>query len=82
MKYTNLVYKSSLIHGYLESDGSVYKHTKGYVYTEFTSINLSLLEGIQDILFSLGIIGSISELRDSGIMNIQGRDVNTKNVII
>lgn len=78
VKYTNLVYKSSLIHGYLESDGSVYKHTKGYVYTEFTSINLSLLEGIQDILFSLGIIGSISELRDSGIMNIQGRDVNTK----
>lgn len=78
VKYTNLVYKSSLIHGYLESDGSVYKHTKGYVYTEFTSINLSLLEGIQDILFSLGIIGSISELRDSGIMNIQGRNVNTK----
>lgn len=78
VKYINTEYKSSLVHGYLESDGSVYKHSKGYVYTEFTSINLGLLEDVQDILFSLGIIGSISELRDSGIMNIQGRDVKTR----
>lgn len=64
VKYLPKEYKLSLIQGYLDSDGSVTIHTKGYVYMEFVSINLALLEDIQHILFSLGIIGCITMLRD------------------
>ena len=61
----------------MDSDGSVYKHCRGYLCSEFTSINLELLEDIQDILFSLGVISSLTKLRDAGVMNIQGRSVST-----
>ena len=76
-KYMDENYKISLIQGYLDSDGSVYKHGRGYLCSEFTSINLELLEDIQDILFSLGVISSLTKLRDAGVMNIQGRYVST-----
>src|SRR5690606_29097510 len=47
--------KILLLEGYLDSDGSITKHTKGYYSTEFVSINQELLESIQDIALSLGI---------------------------
>lgn len=66
--------KSKIILGYLDSDGSIAKNN----YTEFVSINLELLEGIQDILFSLGIVSGINKLRSSGIHFFQRKKSNTK----
>lgn len=48
----------AFIQGYLDSDGSVF-YDNGKVRVNFTSVNLKLLEDIQDILFSLKIKNSI-----------------------
>lgn len=48
----------AFIQGYLDSDGSVF-YDNGKVRVNFTSVNLELLEDIQDILFSLKIKNSI-----------------------
>lgn len=50
--------KQSFLLGYLDADGSVFLD-KGRVRVNFTSINLELLETIQDILFSCYIKNSI-----------------------
>lgn len=44
----------AFLQGYLDSDGSVF-YNNGKVRVNFTSVNLELLEDIQDILFSLKI---------------------------
>jgi hypothetical protein len=69
-------FKHNMLLGYLASDGCVTKHTKGYYSIEFVSISLLLLEGFQDILFSLDIISGISKMRDSKIITILNRPVN------
>lgn len=51
-------YKLAFIQGYLDSDGSVF-YDKGKVRVNFTSVNLELLEDVQDILFGLQIRNSI-----------------------
>lgn len=48
----------AFLQGYLNSDGSVF-YDNGKVRVNFTSVNLELLEDIQDILFSLKIKNSI-----------------------
>lgn len=48
----------AFIQGYLDSDGSVF-YDNGKVRVNFTSVNLELLEDMQDILFSLKIKNSI-----------------------
>lgn len=48
----------AFLQGYLDSDGSVF-YDNGKVRVNFTSVNLKLLEDIQDILFSLKIKNSI-----------------------
>lgn len=48
----------AFLQGYLDSDGSVF-YDNGKVSVNFTSVNLELLEDIQDILFSLKIKNSI-----------------------
>ena len=50
--------KRAFLQGYLDSDGSVF-FDNGKVRTNFTSVNLELLEDIQDLLFSLKIQNSI-----------------------
>ena len=55
-------FKLNIILGYINSDGCVYVRDNNFSI-EFISINLSLLESVQDILFSLGIISSITLLR-------------------
>jgi hypothetical protein len=65
VKYLNEEFKLQLIQGYLNSDGCITQHTKGYYGTEFVSINLEMLEGFQDILFSLGIVSNLSKMRDA-----------------
>jgi len=48
-----------MIAGYLDSDGSAF-YDRGKLRVNFTSINLELLESIQDILFSTGISNTIT----------------------
>jgi len=61
--------KRELIKGYLNSDGCITQDKKGYFSTEFVSINLELLESIQDMLFALGYISSITKLRNACFSN-------------
>lgn len=51
-------YKRSFIQGYLDSDGSVF-YDNGKVRVNFTSVNLQLLEDVQDMLFGMKIANSI-----------------------
>lgn len=51
-------YKRSFIQGYLDSDGSVF-YDNGKVRVNFTSVNLRLLEDVQDMLFGMKIANSI-----------------------
>lgn len=50
--------RRAFIQGYLDSDGSVF-YDNGKVRANFTSVNLELLEDIQDILYGLEIRNSI-----------------------
>ena len=51
-------YKRAFLQGYLDSDGSVFLD-KGKVRINFTSVNLKLLEDVQDMLFGMDIANSI-----------------------
>lgn len=51
-------HKRAFLQGYLDSDGSVFLDN-GKVRTNFTSVNLELLEDIQDMLFGMNIANSI-----------------------
>jgi hypothetical protein len=74
VKMLPLNLKKELILGYLDSDGSVTKNNT----IEFVSINLELLEAIQDILFSMNIISSLSKLRKAGLHKLRNKYCNTK----
>lgn len=74
IKYIPKNYKCELVLGYLDSDGCTTKKNTG----EFVSINLELLESIQDILFSLGCKSSLQKLRDAKTHIINGREYSTK----
>lgn len=81
VKYLPNEYKIELINGYFNSDGCWVKIIKnGMMYSKisFVSINLELLESIQDILFSLGLISSLNKLRDAGKHFIDGQWCDTK----
>lgn len=58
IKQAALSCRYAFLQGYLDSDGSVF-YDNGKVRVNFTSVNLELLEDIQDILFSLKIKNSI-----------------------
>ena len=75
IKRINDKYKSNLIAGYLASDGCIYNHNNTST-VEFVSVNLTLLEDIQDLLFALKVIGGITKLRDSKQSVIRGRTIN------
>ena len=74
VKYIPWEYKVDLLQGYLDSDGSILRNKK-YYSTEFVSVSQELLEDIQDILFSIGIISNMNKLRNSKQGIILGRDV-------
>lgn len=63
VKHLKKDFKLSLIHGYLDSDGCISKHTKGYDSMEFVSVNINMLESFHDMLLSIGIVGNMSILR-------------------
>ena len=82
IKFIPKEYKLELIKGYFNSDGCWMKVIKNKKYINskisFVSINLELLESIQDILFSIGIISSLNKLRNAKKQTIKGRIVNSK----
>ena len=72
--------KSSIVAGYIDSDGCVTEDKRrGHFVTEIVSINLELLEDVQDILFSIGLISSTSLLRKAKDSEIRGRTVHQKD---
>lgn len=74
VKFIPQEYKMNLIQGYLDSDGCITRNNK-YYSTEFVSISQELLEGFQDILFSVGIISNMTLMRDSKISMIKDREI-------
>lgn len=71
--------KLKLLQGYLDSDGCVCVNKKTNSNSiEFVSVNLQLLEDIQDICFGLNVVGGISRLRKAKKSIIQGRIVNQR----
>lgn len=81
VKYIPMEYKIELIRGYFNSDGCWIKINKNKNINSrisFVGISLELLESFQDILFSLGIISSLSKLRNAKKQIIKGRVVNSK----
>lgn len=79
IKFIDPKLKRQLLLGYLDSDGCISIHTRGYYYTVFVSINLELLESIQDIGFSLGLISNLCKLRNESTHKFQnGKLYNTK----
>lgn len=73
-------YKLHFLQGYLDSDGSVFLDN-GKVRTNFTSVNLELLEDIQDMLFGMNIANSIvihqkETTNKQGIYSLQSYRIN------
>lgn len=66
-------YKVSFLCGYLDTDGCCYAVNGKKLYTiEYTSCNLKLLESVQDILFSIGIVSNIKINKNDRSDVIQG----------
>ena len=77
VKYMKPEFKIQLISGYLAADGCILNNDK-YCGNEFVSINKYLLEDFQDILFSLGIISSVTILRKEGLHKFKDKFCKTK----
>lgn len=73
IKYEENEIKKNILLGFLDSDGCIYKDSRGYLSLEYVSVNLKLLEDFQDIAFSLGLVGNLSKLRNNEEYNIEGR---------
>lgn len=75
--------KIKMVEGYLNGDGCWLKNQKirnknGESKMAFVSISLELLEGIQDILFSIGILSTLQMLRKEGITVFRNKEYKTK----
>lgn len=66
----------ALLLGYLDSDGCVYNSKYNGSSIEYVSINQELLEDIQDLCFAVGIVSSITKMRNAKKAFICGRLVN------
>lgn len=72
--------KLAFLQGFLDSDGSVF-YDRGKIRVNFTSVNLELLEDIQDLLFALQIKNSIvihqkENTSKHGIHSLQSYRIN------
>jgi len=63
--------------GYLDSDGSAF-YDRGSLRVNFTSVNLELLEDLQDILYSTGIWNTITRHNKKGVSIFNGKEYITK----
>lgn len=78
VKYIPHNLKLQLILGYLDSDGSVYIDSQKHTICSFKSVNKVLLNDIQDILFSIGILSRFNESSKPSNYNINGKVGSTK----
>lgn len=79
VKKINVENKQQVIQGYLDSDGCITMNKERKLYgLDFVSVNLTLLEDIQDMFFSLGFVSNITILRNEGVHNICGKISKTK----
>ncbi|MFW6029243.1 MAG: LAGLIDADG family homing endonuclease [Halanaerobiales bacterium] len=67
----------NLIKGYMDSDGCIMEK-ENKCHSSFISISLDLLEGIQDILFSIGVFSNLCILRKAGHKYINTKYCKTK----
>lgn len=72
--------KLSFLQGFLDADGSVF-YDKGKIRVNFTSVNLELLEDIQDLLFALEIKNTIvrhqkERTNKNGVHSIESYRIN------
>lgn len=70
-------FKLQLVKGYLDGDGCQFV-SRNELKSTYVSISLKLLEGVQDILFSLGIISVLKKLRSAGKTTILNKTFKTK----
>lgn len=80
VKYIKKDLKIALILGYFDSDGCLTIHANGYYNSEFVSVNLELIESIQDMLFSLGVVSSVSRLRKSRRGLVDGKMCDQREI--
>lgn len=74
VKYIPFEFKKELVLGYIAGDGCILEKGNKKT-TRITSSSLELLEGMQDILFSLGIVSRVGLLRKAGgISCIRGKE--------
>ena len=81
VKFIPNEFKKELLRGYFDSDGCWVKTVKGGKVNSkisFVSVNLELLESIQDIIFSIGVVSSLNKLRDAKTSFICDKEVNQK----
>lgn len=79
VKYIPENLKIKLLEGYLNGYGSWFKDSRRNNSTiSYVSVSLELLESIQDILFSIGIISNLSLLRHEKESKIKSRIVFQK----
>ena len=69
--------KKHLLLGYLHSDGCVTVDERNYSNIQYVSVSLELLEGIQDIAFSLNLLPNLSLLRETGFREIKKGKIST-----
>lgn len=80
IKFLPIKFKLQLILGYLQGDGSFVNNKRDGMLIKANSVSTKLLEDIQDILFSLGIISTISKSKNTTTSVINGRTVKTKPI--
>lgn len=76
IKFAPLELKISFIQGYLDADGSVFLD-RGKQQISFTSVNLQLLESLQDMLYGLHIANSITLHSKSSTCVFNNKKYNT-----
>jgi hypothetical protein len=84
VKYLPKELKAELVKGYLDADGhiGVVTEKRNGVRSNsiaVSSVSLELINGISDILFSLGIVNSVRLVRKAGTMEINGKAYNTQD---
>jgi intein/homing endonuclease len=77
VKYAPKEFKKYFILGYLDSDGSAFLD-RGKLRVTFTSVNLELLESLQDIMYSINTISSITVHSKAGICTFNNKSYNTR----
>lgn len=75
IKFLPTKFKLKLIEGYLTGDGCVIKSKQNFGTSCYVSISKKLLQDIQEILFSIGIVSSLKQHNSEYEDFIQGRKV-------